>query len=61
MEYTTQIIKHGRFTAEILKPILTPEEREKRENAVVTVLTSICRSGKSFIREEETEYVRENW
>ena len=60
MEYTTKIIKHGRFTIEILKPILTPEEREKRENAVVNVLTSIARSGKSFIREEEDENVEEN-
>ena len=60
MEYTTQIIKHGKFTAEILRPILTPEEREKRENAVINVLTSIARSGKSFIREEEDENVEEN-
>lgn len=60
MEYTTQIIKHGKFTAEILRPILTPEEREKRENAVINVLTSIARSGKSFIREEEEEDVEEN-
>ena len=60
MEYTTQIIKHGKFTAEILRPILTPEEREKRENAVINVLTSIARSGKSFIREEENENVEEN-
>lgn len=60
MEYTTQIIKHGKFTAEILRPILTPEEREKRENAVINVLTSIARSGKSFVREEEDENVEEN-
>ena len=60
MEYTTQIIKHGKFTAEILRPILTPEEREKRENAVINVLTSIARSGKSFVREEENENVEEN-
>ena len=60
MEYTTQIIKHGKFTAEILRPILTPEEREKRENAVVNVLTSICRSGKSFIREDENGNVEKN-
>lgn len=60
MEYTTQIIKHGKCTAEILRPILTPEEREKRENAVINVLTSIARSGKSFIREDENENVEKN-
>ena len=60
MEYTTQIIHHGKFTIYNLTPILTPQERAKREKAVVDVLTSIYRSGKSFVREEPNENVEKN-
>ena len=60
MEYTTQIIQHGKFTIHILRPILTPEERAKREKAVVDTLTSIYRSGKSFVREDTNENVEKN-
>jgi hypothetical protein len=60
MEYTTQIIQHGKFSVHILRPILTPQERAKRERAVVDVLTNIYKSGKSFIREEKDETVKEN-
>ena len=57
MEYTTQIIRNGKCTIYIRRPILTPGEREKRENDVVNVLTSIYRSGKSFIREAKDDNV----
>ena len=52
MEYTTQTFKYGRFTVEVLRPILTPEERAKREQIVINTLTSIARSGKTFIKEK---------
>ena len=60
MEYTTQIIQHGKFTIRMHIPILTPEERAKREKAIVDTLTSIYRSGKSFVREDKNESVKKN-
>jgi hypothetical protein len=52
MEYTTQTFKFEGFTVNVRRPILTAEEREKREQAVIDTLTSIARRGGSFIKED---------
>ena len=55
IEYIEETIVHGNCTATVYRPILTAEERKKREQAAIDVLTSIARSGKGFLREEEKE------
>ena len=53
IEYIEETIVHGRYTIILQRPILTAEERKKREQQVIDVLTSIARSGRGFIKEEE--------
>ena len=53
IEYIEETIVHGRYTIILHRPILTAEERKKREQEVINVLTSIARSGRGFIKEEE--------
>ncbi len=42
--YRTKIIKYGNCTIEINRPILTPEERQKREAEVIRALSNLGRS-----------------
>lgn len=49
--YRTKVIKVGNCTCEINRPILTPEERTRRENEVREALR---RFGKEMYREHNT-------
>lgn len=49
--YYTKIIKVGNCTCEINRPILTPEERTRRENELREALR---RFGKELYREHNT-------
>lgn len=42
--YRTKIIKYGNCTIEINRPILTAEERQKREAEVIRALSNLGRS-----------------
>jgi hypothetical protein len=44
MEYTTKTIKHNGWTITIHRPILTDEERAKREKQVTDTLIANARS-----------------
>ena len=47
--YMTQTIMVGRITVEVLRPILSPEERAKREKQI---MQSIARTMAPYIRKE---------
>ena len=50
IEYTEEIMVHGKFTIRMRRPILTAKERAKREQQIINTLTAIARSGGSFIK-----------
>ena len=52
IEYIEETTITGRFTVTSYRPILTAEEREKREQQVVNTLTAIARSGKGFLKSD---------
>lgn len=48
--YMTQTVVVGRITVEVLRPILTPEERAKREKEI---MGSIARTMAPYFRKKE--------
>ena len=53
IEYIEEATIVNRVTITSYRPILTAEERQKRDQQVIDVLTSIARSGKGFLKKEE--------
>ena len=49
IEYIEETMVHGRFTIISYRPILTAEERKKREQEVINALTIAARNG-GFIK-----------
>ena len=49
--YLAKTIQHGNATIHIYRPILTEEERKKREQQVIDVLTQLARQNASFLKE----------
>jgi hypothetical protein len=48
--YMTQTVVVGRITVEVLRPILTPEERTKREKEI---MSSLARKMAPYLRKKE--------